>query len=278
MPFPGFPLDASKTNATPTTNDHPDHHNDLAVAVNDLQGQIDALVLNDVDLQQQINNLANLVALVGNPTGTVEWGPWTVAPPGYLFMGASHPNADTLYPALWAIVPASWKSGTTLNLPPLDDRVIMGGGTLGASGGANTHTLSVDNLASHFHFANHTHTYSGNTGGVSSDHTHFFSVSSSGAGGHSHVPGSGSSFLVIGTGGGGWDPAVNQGFGGTGTTSFVGDHAHSVSGSTGGISANHSHFFSGTTSDTSAHVASTGSGTPVDHTPAHLRLRAIIKT
>lgn len=43
MPFPGYPLPTNKTNVSAQQDDHPAHHNDLGVAVNDLQDQIDAL-------------------------------------------------------------------------------------------------------------------------------------------------------------------------------------------------------------------------------------------
>lgn len=43
MSFPGYPLAADKSNLTSQVTDHPGHHNDLATAVNSLQGQADSL-------------------------------------------------------------------------------------------------------------------------------------------------------------------------------------------------------------------------------------------
>lgn len=45
MPFPGYPLATNKSNTTVMPNDHAPHHNALAVAVNDLQAQVDAPIV-----------------------------------------------------------------------------------------------------------------------------------------------------------------------------------------------------------------------------------------
>jgi microcystin-dependent protein len=118
----------------------------------------------------------------GNPTGTYITGAWATAPDGYLMMGTSVPNADTAHPDLWAIVPASWKSGTTLNLPDMDDRTLMGGGTLGDVGGSNEATIDAANLPLHLHDMDHNHP-AGTTGGQSADHTHTVT----GGGEHQHT-------------------------------------------------------------------------------------------
>jgi microcystin-dependent protein len=77
---------------------------------------------------------------------------------GRVLMGQSISGADVTYPALWAVVPAAWKTGTTLNLPNMDGRVLMGGsGTLGSVGGANLHTLATANLPAHTHALDHNH-------------------------------------------------------------------------------------------------------------------------
>lgn len=90
----------------------------------------------------------------------------------FLMNGAAVANADTLYAALWALAPASWKSGTTLNLPNMADTVAEGGGTLGAVTGANTKTLVEANLPPHVHTGpSHTHTGPNHTHSTP-DHTH----------------------------------------------------------------------------------------------------------
>lgn len=122
------------------------------------------------------DTMTGALTLPGNPTQALQaapkqyvdavWSPGdlkatvvTVAPSGWLMMnGQAITNADTTYAALWAVVPAAWKSGTTLTLPNMTDRVTMGGGTLGAVGGNNSLTLVIANLPAHDHtMANHTH-------------------------------------------------------------------------------------------------------------------------
>lgn len=46
MAFPGFPLPTNRTNSMPMSDTHPDDHNDVNAAANDLQSQIDAINLN----------------------------------------------------------------------------------------------------------------------------------------------------------------------------------------------------------------------------------------
>jgi hypothetical protein len=93
--------------------------------------------------------------------------------------------------------------------------------------------------------SSHTHTYSGNTGGHSSDHAHYFSTSANGAHSHDIRYDSGSGTARTGLGGGSngayvtWEGGVVGG---------VGNHTHD--GWTGGTNSNHSHAFSGTTAST----------------------------
>jgi len=84
----------------------------------------------------------------------------------HVFMfGQSISNASTLYPVLWANVPSTWKSGTSLLVPDMRGRVPVGldnmGGsdagrlsvanTLGGTGGAQTHSLALAENAQHNH-------------------------------------------------------------------------------------------------------------------------------
>jgi hypothetical protein len=106
----------------------------------------------------------------GSP-GDTKWGIWSSAPEGWLLFGATYTTADVLYPDLWAVAPAAYKSGTSLVLQSVDGRAIMGGGTLGATGGANTHTLITANLPAHTHTIDHNHdAVTSASGGVA--HTH----------------------------------------------------------------------------------------------------------
>jgi len=107
--------------------------------------------------------LAKLAAAVQNllvPAGTISATIKSTADTGYLLInGATITGADALYPSLWAVLPASWKSGTSLVLPNMANKLIGGVGTiaLGALGGDNT--ILEANLPSHAHtLSAHTHT------------------------------------------------------------------------------------------------------------------------
>jgi len=101
--------------------------------------------------------VADLAAAVQNllvPAGTVAATISSTADTGWLLLdGSAVSSADSLYPSLWSVAPASWKSGTTLTLPDMSNKTLGGSGTttLGAAGGANSVTLSTANLPSHFH-------------------------------------------------------------------------------------------------------------------------------
>lgn len=114
------------------------------------------------------------------PEGSLKPGDFktscvTVAATGWLHMnGQSIANADTAYAALWAVVPASWKTGTTLTLPDMTNRILQGGaaGTIGDLVGANTKTLLEENLPPHVHTGpSHTHTGGVHTHGMAHTHT-----------------------------------------------------------------------------------------------------------
>ncbi len=126
----------------------------------------------------------------GSP-GDTKWGIWSSAPEGWLLFGATYTTADVLYPDLWAVVPAAYKSGSSLILPSVSDKTIMGGGTLGAAGGANTHTLITANLPAHTHTIDHNHdAVTSASGGVAHthaiDHDHGSTTSGSGGVAHTH--------------------------------------------------------------------------------------------
>ena len=144
------------------------------------------------------------------------------------------------------------------------------------TGGANTVTLTTDNLPSHTHSftpagsvastfkgtavtsgtqsANHTHTFSG-TSSTTGNHSHTFSGTTSTNGAHTHGTngeksgGSGSSmYLLHNYSYGGYDfggsmmaSAGNHSHTYSGTTSTTGNHSHTYSGTTSANSANHTH-------------------------------------
>jgi microcystin-dependent protein len=134
----------------------------------------------------------DLNRVAGDP-GDLKAGIWSSPPDGWLLMGQSISGADVTYPALWAVVPAAWKTGTTLNLPNMDGRVLMGGsGTLGSVGGANLHTLATANLPAHTHALDHNHgTATSASSGVAHthaiDHNHGTVTSAAQSASHTHT-------------------------------------------------------------------------------------------
>lgn len=108
--------------------------------------------------------LAKLATAVQNllvPAGTIAATVSATADTGWLLLnGATITNAESLYPALFPICPASWKTGTLPNrnlvLPNMANKMLEGAGTttLGAEGGSNTVTIAEANLPSHLHTVN----------------------------------------------------------------------------------------------------------------------------
>ncbi|MCK4962632.1 MAG: tail fiber protein [Anaerolineales bacterium] len=86
--------------------------------------------------------------LIGQVASFVE-----TAPVGWLELdGSTHAEGD--YPELFAKVPAAWISGTNFTLPDMQERFLAGvgsAGTVGATGGANTHTLTEAEMPAHVH-------------------------------------------------------------------------------------------------------------------------------
>jgi microcystin-dependent protein len=108
------------------------------------------------------------------PAGTIVATVATAADTGWLLLdGSTVAGAQSSYPALWAVAPTSWKSGSNLVLPSMADRVLAGQSAtaLGASDGANTVTIGTTNLPTHVHsLNNHAHSLNNHTHGVTHDH------------------------------------------------------------------------------------------------------------
>jgi len=112
------------------------------------------------DANVTLVKLAAAVQALLVPAGTITATIKSTADTGYLLLnGATITNAESLYTALWAVAPSSWKSGSSLVLPNMANKLIGGVGTitLGALGGDNT--ILEANLPSHAHtLSAHTHT------------------------------------------------------------------------------------------------------------------------
>lgn len=222
-----------------------------------------------------------------------------VYPVGSIYISTANVNPSTFIGGSWE----AFGTGRTLvGVDPDDDSF----STSELTGGEKYHTLTLSEIPSHSHTVNshthaisitsgnnsvghthsvsgtsgtvssdHTHTYSGNTGAVSANHTHSFSASATTTTNkHRHnAPHNLASFSGSGTA---YAHLYNANNGTTAkyTNRYTGynEHSHtvSVSGSTGGISANHSHGFSGTTSGISANhshtISFTSGGISANHT------------
>jgi microcystin-dependent protein len=230
--------------------------------------------------------------MTGDP-GDLKAGIWSSAPTGWLLMGQTVTNADTTYPALWAVVPTSWKSGTSLVLPSVAGRGLVGvgsGGSLGDSDGANSHTLAVANLPGHTHDIDHNHG-NFNTSGHSTNHTHTINHNheafTTGSGGtHQHVgayisskeSATGTTYTPFVTAATTEDDTafLDAGYGVDGAHTHSIDMPVSTGLESGGADVSHTHQLN--LPMTAGFVSgSTGSGTAVDHTPANLRINVAIK-
>ena len=148
------------------------------------------------------------------------------------------------------------------------------------TGGNDTVTLTTDNLPSHTHSftpaGSVASTFKGTavtSGTQSANHTHTFSGTTGGSGSHSHTIGLHADSSVVS--GHFYDPPIGgqnhtaylgPGVFGVGNTSSVGNHTHSFSGTTGSNSANHTHSVtaagtvSSTFTGTASNTGATGGG------------------
>lgn len=196
--------------------------------------------------------------------------------------GTERANADTedLFSFLWtnfadaqcavssgrgASAAADYAANKTIALPDLRGRgffglddmgstaatrlgtVITDETTNGASGGAETTTLSTTHLPSH------THDVVGTSGNQNNSHAHTYSGTTSTTGAHQHTVDG----VNAQTAGSGANPGGQLN---SEATSSAGDHAHTYSGTTDGQSADHAHAISITS-------AATGSGTAFSNLP-----------
>lgn len=228
------------------------------------------------ELMEQGSQLANLL-----PPGTGPI-PWSLAaePAGWIFadgrtLDLSSPHTTLRQSYIDAGYPFGNDSGHP-KIPDMRGRVVAGkddlGGTaarrlttasgvdgavLGASGGAETHTLTTDQTPGHTHTATATdagsHAHSGTTD-TEAAHAHTGSTGS--AGGHSHTI----TTSPTDSGGSGSFGTVYSSGSGSGTTSTAAAHTHTLSINAGGA---HAHTVSTNTEAAHTHgisVSAVGSG------------------
>jgi len=95
------------------------------------------------------NYLNSMCAYVGEIRPFV----FSTLPPGWLPLDGSSVDAGT-YPALAAVVPVSWLSGSDVILPDLVSRSLVGAGAgydIGDTGGEDTHVLTSAEMPAHTH-------------------------------------------------------------------------------------------------------------------------------
>lgn len=176
-----------------------------------------------------------------------------------------------------AAVPSGWALCNGSNgTPDLRDRFVVGAGStyaVGATGGSANAIVAA-----------HTHEVSITSSAVSNDHTHSVNLTTASAGTHQHyvvhnaaLSNEGSlaanNYIIRRASYGGdfsYDFSSTGSEANIGLTSNAGAHTHTVSGSTGGISANHTHAVVGTT-------ASTGSSATNANLPPYYALAYIMK-
>lgn len=164
---------------------------DTASIANDAitAAKIDAAAVDTSELAANAVTEAKLATDIVNrliPAGTIAATINSSADTGWVLMGTTISNAQSLYPSLWGVAPTGWRSGSSLVLPSMEDRYLTGKSgseTLGAHEGSNDVTLTTAELPQHAHNTDsHTHT-------INHGHGHNISANQS-AHAHSVDPGS----------------------------------------------------------------------------------------
>lgn len=89
-----------------------------------LSSPVDTLATVLADLSRRLRNVEipahrhDVAAAALLPAGAIVETVWTTDPLGFLLLdGRTITGGDLLYPALWAVAPIGWQSGSDLVLP-----------------------------------------------------------------------------------------------------------------------------------------------------------------
>ena len=217
------------------------------------------------------------------PAGVIQQYAGSSAPSGYILCQGQAVSRSS-YSALFAVIGTTYGAGdgrSTFNLPDLRQRIPVGmhsSGTfltLGATGGAETHSITEAQLPSHAHGVGTLAT--NNTGA----HVHSVdppSTTTSTAGDHYHDSIKQGAYLVRwGDGSGASNNYIDSGGGAGGygnylETNDAGDHSHTlnIAAFNSASGGDHSHTISGST-------ASAGSGSAINILQPYIVLNYIIK-
>lgn len=185
-------------------------------------------------LKSRLNELETASGSGSTPIGTMVDFIGTTAPINWTILdGGTITNGRILYPNLWAILPASFKSGNNIVKPDTRGRVLVHrstAGTLnvnvGSVGGAETVTLNATQMPDHNHTIAHTHTLT---------HTHTYTRASMNGQIFVAYPPSGIGPLVQDI----TSSTVNTGAASTNTTSAASNANSGNAGGTGGVTQAH---------------------------------------
>jgi microcystin-dependent protein len=182
---------------------------------------------------------ASVAPGAGVPAGTIAQTICVVAPTGWLFLdGSVITNGQTLYPNLWSVIPAAWKSGANIIFPNASGRALAcagsGAGLTARALAATVGTETVQLTAAESGMPAHTPTASSTS--VNIDHNHGASSGFQNAA-HQHGPSTGGLFWA--NIGGGSLTGIDIGDAVSGGSSYL---AHiSQGGTTASENANHAH-------------------------------------